>query len=370
MQPSRIGLDARLIYYTRGGISNYIRQLAETLPALDPANDYFIFHSRKARESLPLPANARRADCWTPAHHRLERLALGVELLSHRLQLLHSPDFIPPYGPFHSVITIHDLTFLRYPQFLTPDSRRYYNDQIHAAVRRAEAILTDSDATRADVLELLNVPPGKLTTIHLAPNPQFQPQPVARVAAAAARHNLSPGYLLFVGTFEPRKNIAGLLDAYAQLPPAAPPLVLTGNTGWLFAETLARVRDLALTDRVKFLPDAPGTDLPALYCGAALLVLPSHYEGFGLPVLEAFACGAPVVIADRASLPEIAGDAAARCDPDDPASIAHAIRTVLDDSGYRASLVEKGFARVKEFSWAKCARETLAVYQKVLSAEC
>src|SRR3990172_3127390 len=147
MPSMRIGLDARLTYYAHGGISNYIRHLAPTLPALDPANEYVIFHSRKARESLPVPANARRADCRTPAHHRFERFALGVELLPHRLDLLHSLDFIPPHGPFRSVITIHDLTFLRYPQFLTAESRRYYNDQIHAAVQRADAILTDSDAT-------------------------------------------------------------------------------------------------------------------------------------------------------------------------------------------------------------------------------
>lgn len=367
MRRMRLGLDARLTYYTHGGIANYIRHLVETLPALDSANEYLVIHSRKARQSLPMPRNARRADCWTPAHHRLERVALGLELLPHRLHLLHSPDFIPPHGPFRSVITIHDLTFLRYPQFLTADSRRYYNDQIRAAVRRADAILADSHATRDDILELLHTAPEKVTAVHLAPDRRFQPQPSETVEAVTARYNLPRGYLLFVGTFEPRKNTAALLIAYAQLPPDAPCLILLGNKGWLFDETLARARELNLAGRVKFLEDVSGEDLPALYCGASLLVLPSHYEGFGLPVLEAFACGTPAVIADRASLPEIASDAAARCNPDDPASIAAAIRSVLDDSAYRASLIEKGFARVKEFSWEKCARETLAVYRKVLN---
>lgn len=366
MPGMRIGLDARLTHYTRGGISNYIRHLAAGLPALDPANEYLIFHSRKARESLPAPANARRADCWTPSHHRLERLALGLELLPRGLGLLHSPDFIPPRGKFRSVITIHDLTFLHYPQFLTADSRRYYNDQIRAAVQRADAILADSDATRDDVLELLRVPPGKVTTVHLAPDGRFRPIPAGAVDAAAARHNLPKPYLLFVGTFEPRKNVSGLLTAYTLLPADAPPLVLVGNKGWLFDETLARVRELGLSGRVRFIQDLPADDLPALYCGAALLALPSHYEGFGLPVLEAFACGAPVVIADRASLPEIAGDAAALCNPDDPASIAHALCAVLDDSAHRDSLIARGFARVNDFSWDKCARETLAVYRTVM----
>ena len=366
VQPRRIGLDARLTHYTRGGISNYIRHLTAELPAHDPADEYFILHSYKAREPLPMPANARRVNCWTPAHHRLERAALGLETLPHRLDLLHSPDFIPPHTPARVVITVHDLTFLRYPQFLTAQSRRYYNDQIGAAVKRADAILTDSDATRGDVLELLRAPTGKVITVHLAPDMQFQPQPFDRVAAVTARHNLSTGYLLFVGTFEPRKNVMGLLTAYAQLPADSPPLVLVGNTGWLFAETGQRVNELNLSHRVKFLQDVPGDDLPALYCGASLLVLPSHYEGFGLPVLEAFACGTPVVAADHASLPEIAGGAAALCDPADPASIAHTLQTVLSDSALRTTLIAKGFERAKDFSWAKCARETLTVYRRVL----
>jgi glycosyltransferase involved in cell wall biosynthesis len=362
--PLRIGLDARLTYYTRGGIANYIRHLTETLPALDPANHYFILQSRKAHE--PLPANARPIECWTPAHHRLERAALGLELLPHRLHLLHSPDFIPPHGPFRSVITIHDLTFLRYPQFLTADSRRYYNDQIQAAAQRADFILTDSAATQNDVLEWLPVSAGKVVTVHLAPDPQYQPQPAAHVAAVTAKHQLPNSYLLFVGTFEPRKNILGLLTAFAQLPADTPPLVLVGNQGWLFDETRQRVNELKLNDRVKFLQDVPGADLPALYSGAAVFILPSHYEGFGLPVLEAMACGTPVVIANRASLPEIAGGAAALCDPDDPASLAHAIETVLSDSTYRQDLIAQGLARVKDFSWEKCARETLTVYRRVV----
>lgn len=367
----RIGLDARITHYTHGGISAYVRHLAATLPALDSANDYIIFHSRKARASLTMPANANacRANCWTPAHHRFERAVLGLELLPHRLDLLHSPDFIPPLGSFRSIITIHDLTFLRYPQFLTADSHRYYNDQIRFAVRRADAILADSDATRADIIDLLGTPPHKITTVHLAPDTIFRPLPVDQVDAVLNRLNLPKGYFLFVGTFEPRKNILGLISAYAILPPDSPPLVIAGNKGWLFADVHQLVADLNLAARVIFLQDFAAADLPALYHGASVFVLPSHYEGFGLPVLEAFACGTPVVISDRASLPEIAADAAALCDPDDPASIAQAIRRVLDDPTFRTSLIARGRERAKDFSWEKCAKETLAVYRKVLNDE-
>jgi glycosyltransferase involved in cell wall biosynthesis len=180
---------------------------------------------------------------------------------------------------------------------------------------------------------------------------------------------LPKNYLLFVGTFEPRKNILGLLTAYAILPPDSPPLVIAGNKGWLFDDVHKIVHDLNLTSRVIFLQDFAAADLPALYHGASVFALPSHYEGFGLPVLEAFACGTPVVISDRASLPEIAADAAALCDPNDPASIARAIGRVLDDSAFRKSLIARGRERVKDFSWEKCANETLAVYRKILNDE-
>jgi glycosyltransferase involved in cell wall biosynthesis len=363
----RLGLDARLTVYTAGGISNYIRRLAAELPALDPANEYLILHSRKAREPLAMPPNARRADCWTPSHHRLERAALAVELWPRRLDLLHSPDFIPPLdGRWRSVITVHDLTFLHYPEFLTAESRRYYNGQIRAAVRRADAILADSRATRDDLVALLGVPEGEITVIHLAPDAGFAPQPPEAVRAARQRHGLPGEYLLFVGTLEPRKNVDGLLRALALLP-QAPPLVLAGRSGWLFDATRALIAELELGGRVHLLEDFPSGDLPALYSGAAALVLPSHYEGFGLPALEAMACGTPVVIADRASLPEIAGEAALRVQPNDPASIAQAVERVLTDTACRETLRSRGLARAQEFSWRRTAEETLAVYRRLLA---
>lgn len=366
----RIALDARLTYYTQGGISQYIRQLTRHLPAIDPENEYLILHSRKDRETLAMPPNAHRVDCWTPAHHMLERTTLTMELVSRRPHLLHSLDFIPPRGgPWNSIITIHDLTFMHYPDFLTREAQRYYNGQIRAAVQRADAILADSEATRQDILDLLHVQPASVTTVHLAPHPRFQKQPSSKVAALRRRLRLPTEYLLFVGTFEPRKNVAGLLHAYAAMRtdlPDAPCLVLAGSPGWLFDDTKLLVEELGLHQFVSFLPNLPSRDLPTLYTGAILLILPSHYEGFGFPVLEAMACGTPAVIANRASLPEIAGGAALQCNPNDPDSISHAMQLLLGNSSKRAELREKGFARVREFSWASCCDKTLAVYQSVL----
>lgn len=358
----RIGIDARLTYYTRGGISNYIRQIVQHIPSLDPNNEYAILHSWKAKENL----GAKRINCFTPAHHRLERLALGVEMIPHRLDLLHSPDFIPPHGTFKKVITIHDLAFLHYPQFLTPDSRRYYHDQIRDAASGAEAIITVSESARADVINLLDVPAEKIKTIYEAPDAKFRPLPKEEVDAVTVRLGIPNRYLLFVGTFEPRKNVDGLIRAYATIKDA-PPLVIAGNKGWLFDETFKLVHDLKLENRIHFIQDVSPDDIVALYNAALALVLPSHYEGFGFPVLEAFACGVPVVISNRASLPELANGFALICDPDDLASIAYTIQQVTSDSQLRKTLIEKGFKRVKDFSWEKCARETVGVYGKVLN---
>jgi len=189
------------------------------------------------------------------------------------------------------------------------------------------------------------------------------------VRARLDRLGVPAQYLLFVGTFEPRKNVAGLLNAYGILRESEkdkPPLVLAGRRGWLFDETLAQVDRLGLRDHIVFLDTPSDDDLLALYSGAMALVLPSHYEGFGLTVLEAMACGAPVVISDRGSLPEIAGDAALVVDPDDVDALAGAMRRVVGDAEVRARLRERGLARAAEFGWERCARETLAVYDRVL----
>jgi alpha-1,3-rhamnosyl/mannosyltransferase len=198
----------------------------------------------------------------------------------------------------------------------------------------------------------------------------YRPLPAAETAAVLARFGLDPGYVLFVGTFEPRKNVAGLCEAYArvrQLVPGAPPLLLVGHRGWLFEGTLARVERLGLGPHVRFLHDVADGDLPDLYGGAAVFALASHHEGFGLPVLEAMACGVPCVVSDRGSLPEVGGDVAVQVDPDDPEAMAAAIARVLTDGTLRADLGRRGRERAAAFSWARTARATLDVYDRVLA---
>lgn len=366
----RIGIDARIIAYRRGGIANYIRHLLPALAALDPDTDYRVLRHRKDRTRGEAGPNFHRVTVWTPCHHRLERWALGVEILPWRLDLLHSPDFIPPaFGARHFVITVHDLNFLYYPQFLTADSRRYYNDQIAWAVARADHILAVSEATRADLIRLLGVPPEKVATVYEGVSPAFRPLPPDETRKTLSRYGLTPGYLLFVGTLEPRKNLPGLLTAYRLLlnrGETREPLVVVGGKGWLYEEIYERVTALRLEDHVRFIHDVPDEDLPAFYNGAALLAMPSFYEGFGLPALEAQACGTPVVISDRGSLPEVAGAAAVAVNPDRPEDIAAGIARVLGNSSLQATLRAAGPAHAARFTWEETARGVLAVYRAVM----
>jgi glycosyltransferase involved in cell wall biosynthesis len=366
----RIGIDSRLPYYQRGGISKYIRLLISSIAEIDHANDYVIFHQRKDSASyLPVNrSNFRPANLWTPCHHRIERWSLSAELLPHRLDVLHSPDFIPPaFGAKSKVITIHDLNFVHYPDFLTEDSRRYYLDQITWAVEHADRISADSFHTKNDLISILNVPADKITTIHLAADPVFSDKQAKGAIASTLEHfSLPKDFILFVGTLSPRKNISNLLLAYSQLIMSESidlPLVLVGARGWLYQELFDLVKTLEIEQNVRHINNATDIQLSHLYSAASILTLPSHYEGFGFPVLEAMHCGCPVISSDRASLPEVAGDAAILLDPDDIDAWSQSIESLLSDTETQKQMIEKGYRQANNFSWTNTARETVKIYK-------
>ncbi len=368
MASMRIGIDLRLHAYAPGGISRYARRLARALTEVISPEQLTLVAHRKEQDPLTLPGVGSRA-VWTPPHHPLERWSLGAELLTSRLDVLHSTDFIPPaWGARRLVVTVHDLNFLHYPDYLTAEARRFYNRQISWAVVRADGILVDSYATQQDLADLLHVSPARVTVAHLAADERFRPVPDARVTPVLERFELDRGYLLFVGVWEPRKNLPGLLDALSMLwsGGVCPMLVIAGRPGWLYGEVYSKIQALDLESCVRFV-EAPGMDdLVALYNGASALVMPSFYEGFGFPALEAMQCGTPVVVADRASLPEVVGDAGLLIDPDDPSTIAEACRRLLDDPDLGTHYRRAGIKQARTFSWRATAEKTLAAYRAVL----
>jgi glycosyltransferase involved in cell wall biosynthesis len=361
----RIGIDARLTYYRTGGISTYILRLVEALERLDSANQYTVFRSRKATDPVE---NARfpRAPLWTPSHHRLERWALSAELLRHNLDVFHATDFIPPqFGARRFVITVHDLTFLHYPQFLTAESRHYYNDQINYAVRHAAHILTDSEASKRDMIGMLSVPEEKITVHLLGVDESFQPLPKDTLDHYLRALDLPDSYFLFVGTFEPRKNVTGLVDAYRRLlaeVPDAPPLVLAGRMGWNFEEIRARIEAMNLGNQLLWREAIPQDAMPALYNGALALVTPSFYEGFGFPALEAMACGTVPIVSNTSSLPEVVGEVGLQVAPTDGAALTAALHQALTDSAWRQTQQDAGRRRAANFTWERTAQIALAAY--------
>ncbi len=362
----RIGIDCRLPYYQMGGISRYVLQLLPALAKLDQDSRYIVFHSRKdGKRYTPAAPNFQASHLWTPCHHRLERWSLTTELARHNLDVFHSPDFIPPRGGAgRLVVTIHDLNFLYYPQYLTGESLRYYRDQIKWAVSRADAIAVDSQHTRHDLLASFEISPEKVATIPLAAAEVFR-RPVSPdiVREVVDRYQLPAGFVLFVGTLEPRKNIPVLLQALKHLQPALDlPLVLVGRKGWLFDEVFSAIADLKLNDRVFHFTDVSDSDLASFYRAASVLALPSHYEGFGFPPLEAMHCGCPVVVSNRASLPEIVGPAGILLEPDDPDAWATALEQVLTDTTRREEMIAAGYLQARQFTWERTAELTLNLY--------
>jgi glycosyltransferase involved in cell wall biosynthesis len=261
-------------------------------------------------------------------------------------------------------------------------------------VLRADAILAISHSTKHDLMTLLGVPSEKITVTHLAPDPSFRPvTDESRLAQARSAYGLAGQFILFVGTIEPRKNLVTLLKAFSmllrtirneenaipssgsrqpegadserQLRPPAVQLAIAGRKGWLHQEVFDVADDLNLSDSVRFLGGVNAADLPALYSAARLLVMPSLYEGFGLPVLESMACGTAVVCSNTSSLPEVAGDAALLVAPDDAPGLADAMRRILTDDSLRGDLIQRGLRRAAQFSWTTTAQQTLAVYRAV-----
>ncbi len=367
----RIGVDVRLAYHQMAGISWYAIRLLTALSKIDEENSYVLLQHRRQKKPLIQAPNVSFTTLFAPVHHRLEQRILSLETRFLNLDLIHSPDFIPPlHNDIPAVITVHDLAFLLYPNFVTAESARYYG-QVEEAVKRASRIIAVSQSTKHDLIELLGAPRSKIDVIYEAAAPIFRPMPrqEARQRLAATGVHAPERFILFVGTIEPRKNLETLLRAYRLLRERYQTdafLLLSGALGWLSDDIRELVTRLELENHVHFLGRTSTEQLLYLYNLADLLAHPAHYEGFGLTPLEAMACGAPVVCSDAGSLPEVVGDAALLVPPDDEEAWAVAIQRVLADPALQRSLREKGQARARKFSWEQAARQTLETYRKAV----
>ena len=361
-------VDGRLLAYTSGGISQYTRQLvSRTVQLLEHDERLTLLRSGR-RPTAPIDApGLRYASVLTPPHHRLEHLALPVELMRIRPRVVHSPDFIPPmHGPWRRVITIHDLAFLLYPETVTPENLAYYR-QVSKAVKIADAIIAVSQHTADDIARLLDVSSERVRVIPNGVDPTLAPvTDRAMLNQWRTKHRIDRPYLLYGGTFEPRKNLPLLLEAFARLRRDCDVLlVLLGARGWLYEPTFQRIESLALSDHVRVLEHQPREEWAIAYSGAAVAVTPSLYEGFGLPVLEAMACGAPVVSSNASSLPEVVGDAGKLFDSGSVEDLEDVLRAVLGDHQLADQMRLAGFARVKGYSWDQAAASTLAIYREL-----
>ncbi len=361
-----IGIDAsRATSATPTGTEIYSRELIRALLKMDRANLYRLY----TRDAVPREffGATHNFEIRTMPFPRLwTHLRLSFEMLTRAPDVLWIPAHVlPPIHPRRSVVTIHDLGHLHFPQAHPGLQRAYHTWATRWNARAASHILADSEATRDDIVQFCDVPAEKISVVYPAFDAQaFQPvRDETQLAAMRARLRIGRDYLLAIGTIHPRKNYARLIQAFSKLSIDACQLIIVGKRGWLHKPIFDLVEQLGLQTRVHFLDYVPASDLPALISGARLLAFPSLHEGFGLPVLEANACGTPVVCSMTSSLPEAASDAALLIDPFDVDALAGAMQRLLDDERVRAKLIGKGFENLQRFSWQASASRVLQVLQ-------
>jgi glycosyltransferase involved in cell wall biosynthesis len=380
-----IGINAQLLSfsqnYRNGGISRYIRYLLTELARNPGQHDYTIFVNgpdTAAQLGVHHPqitfVSADWPEAKPPTRIAWEQLTLPGLIRQRGIQVLHSPaNVLPELLPREcaGVVTLHDLAFMRMPEVLTRPKRMYHRAFTTRSLRRASMIIAVSESTGRDLTELLGIASRRIATVYPCIDERFA-QPVEEEAVQAFRQRVGlEDFLLYLGTLEPRKNIPTLLDAYArlrQMTGTRAKLVLAGGKGWLYDEIFARVQSLGLESEVVFPGYVNDADQLLWYHAASVFVYPSLYEGFGIPVAEALACGTPVVTSAISSLPEAGAGIALTVDPHDVEAMAAALHTALTDVAWREKCRTLAPTIVERFSASAMVRQTIAVYEKAITS--
>ena len=382
----RVVLSIDPIRFPLTGIGRYTFELARQLKKLSQVEQLYFLSGHRIVHDLPesaqpvtsppsLTANFPRAILHNTATVEMYRLASSL-IKQHALHgysdcVFHGPNFYLPKFAGPSVCTFHDLSIFTWAHCHPPERVRYIRKEIALTLKRADMLITDSEYNRQEVASYFSWPLEKIRAIPLACSADFRPRTSEELVPLLKKHGLKPeGYCLYVGTIEPRKNLEALLDAYSMLPQSVRrqwPLVIIGYRGWRSEQLHARIEAAITEGWARYFGFADAAELPLFYSGARLFVFPSLYEGFGLPVLEAMASGIPVVCSNSSSLPEVAGDAAAMCEPKDIDTLSNLIKAGLEDEQWRSDAKRKGLERAGSFNWQRCAEETVAVYRKVIS---
>jgi glycosyltransferase involved in cell wall biosynthesis len=379
-RPLRIAIDYTSAINQNAGIGRFVRNLVNAVVAHGTTDSFLLFHANPnpgRSPDYPRGSNVshrelRISERWANIiWHRLQ-VPLPADWLTGPIDLFHSPDVVlPPIQTARSILTVHDLAFLLYPECADARLRAYLEKTVPRSVRRADYVVADSENTRNDVICLLGVPPERVTVVPGGVDPVFRPvTDPARLSALRQSIGLddTTPYILFIGVIEPRKNLMGLIEAFDILKSRRSlphKLVVAGRRGWLSDSTMEQAERSPYRSEIIFPGFIPEADLPTLYSAAETFAFPSHYEGFGLPVLEAMACGTPVVASRASSLPEVVGDAGMQVDPDDSEHLASALELLALNPEMRADFSTRGIARAATFTWEAAAEVMLDVYHKV-----
>jgi glycosyltransferase involved in cell wall biosynthesis len=371
-----IYVDVSAAVHRRAGLGRYAESLTRALAREMPEAPALFYNRETGVEPLAGLATLRASTValgykpWRMAVWLGQLARVSFNRLLPEATLFHATEhLLMPLRGIPSVLTVHDLIFHHLPEHHKPLNRWYLTWTLPLYCRRADHVIAVSEATRQDLLATYQLPPEKVSVVYEAPAPHFRPAPEAAQAQVRAHYGLPDRYLLYVGTIEPRKNLTRLLAAWAPLYQAGevPPLVLVGKRGWLSGDFFAALAASPARDGVMMTGYVDDADLPALYSAATAFVFPSLYEGFGLPPLEAMACGTPVTCAASPPLPEIVGDAALTFNPTDVAAMADALCRIVADADLREELREHGLTRAATFSWDRAAQVTRGVYTRLLS---